>query len=70
MSDEDRSAAKPDFAARAADGAAAGIVSEFWHFLRESKKWWLAPIIVTILLLGGLVLLAGTAVGPFIYPLF
>jgi len=43
---------------------------EFWQFLRENKKWWLLPILLTLLLLGLLVLLGGTAVAPFIYPLF
>ena len=47
-----------------------GFVSEFWHFLRTSKKWWLAPIVVILLLFGVLVFLSGTAAAPFIYTLF
>lgn len=47
-----------------------GIVREFADFLVENKKWWLAPIILVVLLLGALVLLGGTAAGPFIYTLF
>jgi hypothetical protein len=44
---------------------------EFWQFLRENKKWWLAPMIITMVLLGGLVIMAqGTAVAPFVYTLF
>jgi hypothetical protein len=39
-------------------------------FLRANKKWWLAPILVAILLLGLLVVLGGTAAAPFIYTLF
>ena len=46
------------------------IVSEFWHFLKHNKKWWLLPIIIVMLLLGALVLLGGTGLAPFIYPLF
>jgi len=46
------------------------IVGEFWDFLKDNKKWWLAPIILSILLLGLLVLLGGTAAAPFIYTLF
>jgi len=46
------------------------LAAEFWHFLRHNKKWWLLPIIITLLVLGLVVLLAGTALGPFIYPLF
>jgi len=58
-----------DFAA-SASGARTGLVREFTDFLRENKKWWLAPIIISVLLLGGLVLLSGTAAAPFIYTLF
>jgi hypothetical protein len=47
------------------------IVKEFLEFLRENKKWWLAPIVVFLLLLGGLLVLAkGSALAPFIYSLF
>ena len=40
------------------------------EFLSQNKKWWLAPIVVSVLLLGALVLLGGTAAAPFIYTLF
>lgn len=46
------------------------IVAEFWSFLKCNKKWWLLPIIIVLLLLGVLILLGGTAIAPFIYPLF
>lgn len=46
------------------------LVTEFWDFLKDNKKWWLAPIIISILGLGLLVLLGGTAAAPFIYTLF
>jgi len=46
------------------------IASEFWQFLRQSKKWWLLPIVIVILLFGVLVFLSGTAAAPFIYTLF
>ncbi len=39
-------------------------------FLLQNKKWWLTPIIVTLLVLGLLVALGGTAAAPFIYTLF
>ncbi len=58
-----------DFA-NEAKGARSGLVGEFVDFLRENKKWWLAPIIVSVLALGALVLLGGTAAAPFIYTLF
>ncbi|MCU0242853.1 MAG: DUF5989 family protein [Vicinamibacteria bacterium] len=48
-----------------------GILSELWAFMRVRKKWWLAPILVMIGLLGALVFLSqGTAIAPFIYTLF
>ena len=47
-----------------------GLVREFYDFLRENKKWWLAPIVISMLLLGALVLLGGSAAAPFIYTLF
>ena len=44
---------------------------DLWDYIRERKKFWLAPIIIVLLLLGGLILLAeGTAVAPFIYTIF
>ncbi len=60
---------KLDFRAEAGRRSG-GIVSEFWDFLRENKKWWLAPIVISILGLGLLVLLGGSAAAPFIYTLF
>jgi hypothetical protein len=45
--------------------------SEVWAFLRERKKWWLGPIILVLVLFGGLLVLAqGSAVAPFIYTIF
>lgn len=47
------------------------LLKEFWQFLRERKKFWLLPIIITMLLLGlVIVFVQGTAVAPFIYTLF
>jgi hypothetical protein len=46
------------------------LIVEFWFFLKHNKKWWLLPILIMLLLLGLLVLLGGTAIAPFIYPLF
>jgi hypothetical protein len=46
-------------------------LSEFWGFLRTHKKFWLAPIIVVLLMLGGLVLLTeGSVFSQFLYPDF
>ena len=47
------------------------IVSDLWQFLRMNKKWWLLPIVVTLLCLGALMLFAGGSVlAPFIYTIF
>jgi hypothetical protein len=47
------------------------ILSEFWDFLKVRKKWWLAPIVIILLLLGALIVLTeGSAVAPFIYTIF
>ena len=47
------------------------ILVEFWHFLKVRKKWWLAPIIIFLILLGALIILTeGSAIAPFIYALF
>ena len=55
---------------QAAEGERSGLVQEFFDFLKDNKKWWLAPIVAAILGLGLLVLLGGTAAAPFIYTLF
>ena len=68
MSEEEES--KGDFAEQASSGERASLVREFVEFLGENKKWWLAPILISVLLLGALVLLGGTAAAPFIYTLF
>jgi hypothetical protein len=47
------------------------IFKELWEFLKVRKKWWLLPIIVFLVLLGGLIILTqGSAIAPFIYALF
>ena len=47
------------------------IMKEFWEFLKVRKKWWLAPIIVTLVLFGALIVLSqGSALAPLIYTLF
>ena len=47
------------------------ILHEFWDFLRVRKKWWLAPVVIILVLLGIiLVVTEGSALAPFIYTLF
>jgi hypothetical protein len=46
-------------------------LSELWMFLKVRKKFWLLPIVVMMVVFGGLVVLAkGSAVAPFIYTIF
>ena len=45
--------------------------AEFWLYIRVRKKFWLLPILVMMVVFGGLIVLTqGTAVAPFIYTLF
>lgn len=46
-------------------------LKDLWGFMRERKKFWMAPIIIVMVLLGALIVVAqGSAVAPFIYTLF
>ena len=46
-------------------------IKEFWEFLKVRKKFWLIPIILILVLFGGLIILSqGSAVAPFIYTIF
>ncbi len=47
------------------------LVKEFFLFIKQEKKWWLIPLIAVLLLVGALVLFAGSSpLAPFLYPLF
>ncbi len=49
----------------------AQVVTELWEFMKQNKKYWLAPIIITLLLFGVLLVLAkSSALAPFIYTIF
>lgn len=46
-------------------------LNELWNYMKVRKKFWLAPIIIALLLLGALLILTeGSAVAPFIYTIF
>jgi len=47
-----------------------GLAKEFLDFLLHNKKWWLAPILIVLLVLGLITVLGGTGAAPFIYTLF
>lgn len=47
------------------------LLRDLWAFMRMRKKYWLAPLIFILVLLGGLIVMAqGSALAPFIYTLF
>ncbi len=47
------------------------LIKDLWGFMKTRKKFWLAPIILILLLLGALIVLSqGSAIAPFIYTLF
>ncbi len=67
----------PDEAGRGTSNKVQGVkvmiefLQDLWAFMRVRKKFWLAPIIIVMVLLGALIVLTqGSAVAPFIYTLF
>ena len=47
------------------------LVKEFFLFIRHEKKWWLVPLLGVLLLVGAMIVFAGTSpLAPFLYPLF
>ncbi|MFQ5591063.1 MAG: DUF5989 family protein [Phycisphaerae bacterium] len=47
------------------------LIREFFLFIRQEKKWWLIPLIAVLLIVGALVLFAGSSpMAAFLYPLF
>lgn len=68
-SPEKRSASTQNFADEAGRKPK-GTVGELIQFLLENKSWWLAPIVIMLLLVGVLVVLGSSVAAPFIYPLF
>ena len=60
-----------EFERAAAQHGKGGLLSDFWGFMKENKKWWLLPLLVTLLGFGLLIFLSsGTGLAPFIYTLF
>ena len=45
-----------------------GFLKEFWSFFRNNKKWWLWPILISLLLVLVLVLIGNSPLAPFFYP--
>lgn len=55
---------------KASNEKQANLVSEFVGFLKETRKFWLIPLIIVMLVLGSLLILTNSALAPFIYTLF
>jgi len=48
-----------------------GFLPEFWRYMKARKKFWLVPVLVVLVVFGGLIVLAkGSAIAPFIYTIF
>ncbi len=56
--------------AQQAQEAPPGLLREYWYFLRHSKKWYMIPTIILLLLLGLLVALSASGLMPFIYAIW
>ena len=56
--------------ANEANQDATGIVAEFWQFVTESGKWWLIPVLVSLLAVAAFVVLGSSGLSPFLYSLF
>ena len=69
MDDQEETGAAAEFR-RQAKLPSTGVVGEFFLFLCDTKKWWLTPIILSLLLVSLLILFGGSAAAPFIYTLF
>ena len=59
-----------EFEKAAAEDYSESLLSEFWAFLKQNKKWWLLPIVVVMLLFAVLMIVASSPAAPFIYTLF
>ena len=71
MSETEKPVSKPETEfQREAEQKQPGILREFVDFLRYNKAWWLTPIIIVLLMVGGLMFLAATGAAPFIYAIF
>ena len=66
----DKTPSSRDSFERAGSAKQSGLFGELFLFMKHNKKFWLAPIIIVLLLMSALIVLSGTAAAPFIYTLF
>ena len=59
-----------EFERVAQGGSTDNVLTDFWYFIKHTKKWWLVPLMGLLVLFGAMMLLSGTAAAPFIYTLF
>jgi hypothetical protein len=60
-----------EFERAAAEQGRGGILSDLWGFMKQNKKWWLLPLLLTLLVFGLLIFLSSSSgLAPFIYTLF
>lgn len=59
-----------DFEKLASSQSSGGFFSDYWHLLRQNRKWWMIPLFVVLFLFATLMILGGTGAAPFIYTLF
>ncbi len=69
MSVPERDPQKSDFLAQSRQERQS-FLSEYFSFLKRTRKWWMLPVLVVVLLFGLLVVLSATGAAPFIYTLF
>lgn len=69
-SDVSETAEKPANPLAELQGKPPGLLSEFWHFIKHEKVWWMAPIILVLMfMIGFIVWVEASPVLPFIYTL-
>jgi hypothetical protein len=66
----ERSEGRSEFEHQALRKPSGGPLGEFWYLLGRSRKYWMAPIILALLVIGFLIVTGGTAVAPLLYTLF
>lgn len=70
MSDPSPNLQQDTFAAAASHSRQRGLVPELLGFMRETRAWWMAPILAVFALVAALLVLGASGVAPFLYPLF
>lgn len=60
----------PEEIARRADAPRSGLLADLLGLMRRHRRWWLAPLLIVLLLVGVLLVVGASPLGPFLYPLF